>query len=416
MREPIYIVGVGMTPFGKHTGTSFRQLAAEAVRLALADAGCGVDAVGAAWFGNVGQGALEGQQAIRGQIALAAAGLEGIPIVNVENACASASTALNGAVTWLQAGLGEVALAVGCEKMCVDDKQRIFGLFEGCWDVERASSTLAGLSAVATELVPPEAAQAEAKISRSVFMDVYAALSRDHMQRFGTTQRQIAHVAAKNHFHSTFNPLSQYQQDMSVDQVLAGRPVAWPLTLPMCSPVSDGAAAALVCTAGALKRFQRRRAVNVLASVIGAGRNRPMDRYDQHVSHLTAKRAYEQAGIGPADISVAEVHDASAFAEILQTENLGFCKFGGGGALAESGATRLGGRIPVNPSGGLESKGHPIGATGLAQVHELVTQLRGEAGRRQVADARFAIAENGGGFVGVEEGAVCITVLARPEA
>jgi acetyl-CoA acetyltransferase len=415
MREPVYIVGVGMTPFGKHTTTSFRQLAAQAVRLALADAGCGTDAVEAAWFGNVGQGALEGQQAIRGQIALAAAGIEGIPIVNVENACASASTALNGAATWLQAGLGEVALAVGCEKMCVDDKQRIFGLFEGCWDVEHAAANLAGLSDVARELVPAESAAAEAQTSRSVFMDVYAALSRDHMQRFGTTQRQIAHVAAKNHFHSTFNPLSQYQQDMSVEQVLAGRPVAWPLTLPMCSPVSDGAAAALVCTRSALERFDRRRAVKLLASVVGSGRTRPMDRYDQHVSHLTAQRAYQQAGIGPQDISVAEVHDASAFAEILQTENLGFCAFGGGGALAESGATRLGGRIPVNPSGGLESKGHPIGATGLAQVYELTTQLRGEAGRRQVEGARFAIAENGGGFVGVEEGAVCITVLGRAD-
>lgn len=413
MRDEVFIVGVGMTPFGRQPHQSFRQLAAEAVRLALADAGCAVADIEAAWFANVGQGALEGQQAVRGQIALAAAGIEGIPIINVENACASASTALAQAATYLRAGEGEIVLAVGCEKMSVEDRQRIFGLFEGCWDVERAQATLAGLQGVAASLVPPAAVEAERGITRSVFMDVYAALARDHMQRFGTTQRQIAHVAAKNHFHSTLNPLSQYRQDLSVDEVLAGRPVAWPLTLPMCSPVSDGAAAAVICTRSALARFDAGRAVRLMASVIASGRQRSLDAFDQHVCHLAAKRAYELAGIGPRDISVAEVHDASAFAEILQTENLGFCELGAGGALAESGATRLGGRIPVNPSGGLESKGHPIGATGLAQIHELVTQLRGEAGPRQVPDARFAIAENGGGFLGVEEAAACITVLGR---
>lgn len=413
MNEEIYIVGVGMTPFGKQPDKSFRQLTAEAVRLALADAGCAVADIEAVWFANVGQGALENQQAVRGQIALGAAGIEGIPVINVENACASASTALAQAATYLRAGQGEVVLAVGCEKMCVENRQRIFELFEGCWDVENAQANLAGLRSVAQHLVPPANAEAERNSARSVFMDVYAALARDHMQRFGTTQRQIAHVAAKNHFHSTLNPLSQYRQDMSVDEVLAGRPVAWPLTLPMCSPVSDGAAAAVICTKSALRRFEARRAVKLMASVIAAGRRRSLDQFDQHLCHLAARRAYEIAGIGPKDVSVAEVHDASAFAEVLQTENLMFCELGAGGTLAESGATKLGGRIPVNPSGGLESKGHPIGATGLAQIHELVMQLRHEAGPRQVPDARFAIAENGGGFLGVEEAAACITVLGR---
>lgn len=413
MRDEIYIVGVGMTPFGRQPDKSFRQLAAEAVRLALADARCGTADIEAAWFANVGQGALEGQHGVRGQIALQAAGIEGIPVINVENACASASTALAQAATYLRAGQAEVVLAVGCEKMCVDDKRRIFALLEGCWDVENASATLAGLQHVAEELVPPHIAQAQAGSARSVFMDVYGGLARDHMQRFGTTQRQIAHVAAKNHFHSTLNPLSQYRQDMSVDQVLAGRPVVWPLTLPMCSPVSDGAAAAVLCTRRALARFDARRAVKLMASVIAAGRQRPLADYANHLCRKAAQRAYDIAGIGPQDISVAEVHDASAFAEVLQTENLMFCEPGAGGSLAESGATKLGGRLPVNPSGGLESKGHPIGATGLAQIHELVTQLRHEAGPRQVENARFAIAENGGGFLGVEEAAACITVLGR---
>jgi acetyl-CoA acetyltransferase len=413
MREEIYIVGVGMTPFGKQPDKSFRQLAAQAVRLALSDARCTTADIEAAWFGNVGQGALENQQAVRGQIALQAAGIEGVPVFNVENACASASTALSQAAAYLQAGLGEIVLAVGCEKMCVEDKQKIFALFEGCWDIENAQATLAGLKNVAEELVPPKIAEIEARSARSVFMDIYAGLARDHMKRFGTTQRQIAHVAAKNHFHSTLNPLSQFRHDMSVDEVLAGRPVAWPLTLPMCSPVSDGAAAAVLCTRGALARFDAKRAVKLMASVVAAGRKRSLEQYADHVCHKAAQRAYDVAGIGPKDISVAEVHDASAFAEVLQTENLMFCELGAGGKLAESGATKLGGRIPVNPSGGLESKGHPIGATGLAQIHELVTQLRHEAGPRQVPDARFAIAENGGGFLGVEEAAACITVLGR---
>lgn len=415
MREAIHIVGVGMTPFGKQPQVSFRQLAAQAVAAALADAGCAAGEVQAAWFANVGQGALENQHAVRGQIALAAAGLQGIPVVNVENACASASTALSQAVTALRAGEYEVVIAVGCEKMCVDERARIFGLLEGCWDVEQAQSTLAGLRDVGASLVPAVAAVDEASSSRSVFMDIYGGLARDHMQRFGTTQRQLAQVAAKNHHHSSLNPLSQYRRSMTVDEVLAGRPVVWPLTLPMCSPVSDGAAAAVLCSAQALRRFERRRAVQVLASVIASGRSRSLDAPDQHVCRLAAQRAYAMAGVGPDDMSVAEVHDASAFAEILQTENLMFCELGGGGPLAESGATALGGRIPVNPSGGLESKGHPIGATGLGQIYELVTQLRHEAGPRQVPKARFAIAENGGGFLGVEEAAACITVLGRAD-
>lgn len=412
--DGIWIVGVGMTLFGKHADRSLRDLTAEAVRLALADARCEPSAIEAAWFGNVGQGALEKQHGVRGQIALAAAGLEGVPVTNVENACASASTALNAAINYLRSGQGEVVLAVGAEKMVIDDKGRISELFDGCWDVPHAAENFARLKDLGRAAVPPGADVDHGP--RTVFMDIYAALTRDHMQRFGTTPRQIAHVAAKNHFHSTMNPLSQFRKDFTVDQVLDARPIVWPLTLPMCSAISDGAAAAIVCTESALKRFDRKRAVRVKASVLAAGRARPVERYDQHVCRLAAKRAYDEAGIGPEDVSVAEVHDASAFAEVLQSENLMFCGIGEGGRLAESGATKLGGRIPINPSGGLESRGHPIGATGLGQVYELVTQLRHEAGDRQVADARFGIAENGGGFMACEEAAAVVTVLARADA
>jgi acetyl-CoA acetyltransferase len=220
-------------------------------------------------------------------------------------------------------------------------------------------------------------------------------------------------VAAKNHQHSALNPLSQYQTAMSIEEVLRARRIAWPLTLPMCSPISDGAAAAIVCSKQALQRLGNARPVKVLASVLATGGARAPEELERHVCRRAASRAYEMAGLGPEDMSVAEVHDATAFAEVLQSENLGFAEIGGGGALAESGATTLGGRIPINTSGGLESKGHPLGATGLGQLYELTQQVRGEAGPRQVDGARLAIAENGGGFLGIEEAVACITILGR---
>jgi acetyl-CoA acetyltransferase len=235
------------------------------------------------------------------------------------------------------------------------------------------------------------------------------------MKRFGTTRAQLAAVAAKNHDHSIHNPQSQYRNGYTVEEVLAAPPIAYPLTLPMCAPISDGAAAVVICNKSGLARLglDARRSVRVLASVVLSGADREPEEVEKHVSALAAKRAYEIAGVGPEDVSVAEVHDATAMGEIVQIENLGFCAFGDGGPISARGETRIGGRIPVNPSGGLESKGHPIGATGLGQICELVSQLRGEAGARQVADARIAIAENGGGIHGIEEAVACITLLGR---
>ena len=259
---------------------------------------------------------------------------------------------------------------------------------------------------------PPEGSTSKAPYS--LFMDIYAAFGRFHMREFGTTQRQFAAVAAKNHGHSAHNPLAQYRNTYTIDEILAAPPITYPLTLPMCAPISDGAAAAIVCSEAALARLaQRRRAIRVLASVVATGSTRRPEDVGQHITVKASKLAYERAGVAPKDISVAEVHDATAIGEIVQSENLGFCEFGAGGALAESGATTLGGRIPINTSGGLESKGHPIGATGIGQLHELVTQLRGEAGPRQVQGARLAIAENGGGLFGIEEAVCAITILGR---
>lgn len=407
----IYIVGVGMTPFGKFLDRSVKDLTREAVSGALADAGTGVADIEAAWFANTAQSILEGQNAIPGEIALRNIGIQNVPVTNVENACASASTALDMAATWLEAGRGGVVLAVGAEKMFSENRELMFKVFDGGWDVHDVANATGRLLALGEGVSDPDGEEDGGQ--RSVFMDVYGALARFHMKRFGTTQAQLAAVAAKNHDHSVHNPLSQYREAMSVDEVLAARKVSWPLTLPMCSPISDGAAAAVLCRAEELGRFDRARAVKIHATALRSGSDRAPDEFARHVTRRAAVDAYEKAGLGPDDMDVAEVHDATAFAEIQQVENLGFCGFGEGGPLTESGATRLGGRIPVNPSGGLESKGHPVGATGLAQVHELVTQLRGEAGARQVDGARLAIAENGGGFHGIEEAIACVTILGR---
>jgi len=408
--KDIYIIGVGMTPFGKQPQQTVKNLTATAVTAALSDAGLTLENLGAAFFANTGQGLLEGQQLVRGQVALRDMGLQSIPVINVENACASASSALQLACQAVAAGQTPVALAVGAEKMVIEDRLKMFSLFDTAWDVSTADENYRRLQAM---VETPESDQ-PVDGQRSLFMDIYAFLARLHMEHFGTTQEHLAMVAAKNHTHSVNNPLSQYRQAMTVDEVMAARTISWPLTLPMCAPVSDGAAAAIVCHGDALTDAQRKRAVPVLACEIGIGSDRQPEQFDQHLCRLIASRAYEQAGVGPPDISVAEVHDATAFAELQQTENLGFCELGAGGALVASGATKLGGRIPVNPSGGLQSKGHPIGATGLAQINELVTQLRGEAGKRQVENARFAVAENGGGFHGFEEAVAAITILAEP--
>ena len=411
--EEIYVVGVGMTPFGRLLDKDIKTLTGAGVQAALGDAGLRKEDLQGAFFGNASQGHMDGQQMIRGQIALREAGIGRIPVVNVENACASGSSAFALAVMQVRAGAADVALAVGAEKMFSTDKAQMFSVFDSAWDVSRADEIRDRLLQMGHGVKVPEGSTSPKPYS--VFMDVYAAFARSHMRRWGTTQRQIAAVAAKNHAHSVHNPLSQYRTAYTIDEVLAAAPITYPLTLPMCSPVSDGAAAAIVCNGAALARLNidRRRAIRVLASVVQSGSDRSDDDYALHCTALASKRAYEIAGVAPDDVSVAEVHDATAMGEIIQTENLGFCAFGEGGVIAERGDTRIGGRIPVNPSGGLESKGHPVGATGLGQIHELVAQLRGEAGARQVEGARIALAENGGGLQGIEEAAAVVTILSR---
>lgn len=410
--EDVFIIGAAMTPLGKHESSSIKQLTASAVTAALHDAQISLRDVQAAWFSNTRQGVLEGQHGIRGQVALRAMGVEGIPIVNCDNACASSSTGVNQAFAALRAGECDVALVVGAEKMHYpQQRERMFEAFRGSMDRELADAQLAQLNQLSEALPVPEDAQGPGE--RSVFMDSYAAMARHYMLAYGATQRQLAAVAAKNHWHSQFNPLAQYRHPMTVDEVLADRLVSWPLTRSMCAPMSDGAGALVLCAQRALGRFGRQRAVRVRATRLASGVSRAPDDFNRHIGRIAARSAFEQAGVAPQDIDVAEVHDATAFAEIRHIENLGLCALGEGASLAERGDTRLGGRIPVNVSGGLVSKGHPIAATGVIQLHELVTQLRGEAGERQVQGARLAAAENGGGFYDGEEAVACVTILEK---
>ncbi|HWW13154.1 MAG TPA: thiolase family protein [Candidatus Dormibacteraeota bacterium] len=415
MKSHIYIAGISMTRLGKFCNLSVKDLVREAVTGAIADAGCVLDDIEAAWFSNTRQGIMEGQNVIRGQCALRAMGFQGIPITNVENACASSSSALREAYANLKAGLCDVALVVGADKMYFPDKrEQMFQAFLGGMDVHETEATQKWIREIVTGLDTEKASQQGISV-HSIFMDVYAAVAQLHMRLYGTTRRQIAAAAAKNHCHSTQNPLSQYQQAMSVDEVLGDIPISWPLTRSMCAPISDGAAAAVLYNERGRNRFGGSRAARVEAVALVSGLDRKPEDFDRHIGRRAAVQAYEQAGVGPDEIDVAEVHDACSFAEILQIENMGFCKRGEGGPTTERGETALGGRIPVNPSGGLVSKGHPVAATGLIQLYELVTQLRGEAGSRQVDQAQVALAENGGGFWGGEEAATTVTILVGPD-
>ncbi len=409
----IYIAGIAMTVFGRHLERSLEDLAGEALQGALKDAGCTLDELGVAYYSGMTNGSLQGQLSIPGQVVLAKLGLHSIPIFNVENACASGSSAVHLAVQSLKAGATDVALAIGSEKMNIPDKLKALSLFEAGWDVSRAEENFKTLERMGDGVEVPAGSESDKPYSR--FMAIYAGMCRLHMKTFGTTQRQIAAVCAKNHGHSVHNPWSQFRKPFSIEEVLAAPPITYPITLPMCAPLTDGAAAAIICTEEGLKRIgaDKSRCIKISASVLRSFSPRRLDQPELHVGRLAAQQAYEIAGLGPQDMHVAEVHDASAMGEIIQAENLGLVELGMGGPAAERGEFTLGGRIPINPSGGLESKGHPIGATGIGQLYELVTQLRGEAGARQVEGARHAIQENGGGLQGVEEAAVAIHILSK---
>ncbi|MFZ2175389.1 MAG: thiolase family protein [Rhodococcus sp. (in: high G+C Gram-positive bacteria)] len=414
-----YVVGISSLPFGQFPTRGFRELAAQAVDSLVGDIGQGPGVLAdieSAHFGNCFL-ATYGQHNVRGQMVLADLMADGVlprrmPITNIDAACATGSYAVHGAAREVLCGHADAVLALAVEKVVVPgDRETMFAQFDGATDQLTYERFLDSYRDAATEI----GRTFEPAPGRSLFMDTYATQALTHMHRYGTTVEQIAASAAKNHNFGAQNPTAQYQFPMSVQEVLADRAVSEPLTRAMCSPVSDGAAAALIVSDSWLDGQDprvRERAIRIRGFAASGGTYR-RGIFEPTLSQDAARKAYALAGIGPQDIDVAEVHDATSFGEILQAEMLGLCEIGQGGAFVADGATGLDGPIPINTSGGLVSKGHPVAATGLSMLNELVVQLRGEAGPRQVQDARIAVAENGGGVMGLEEAACAVTVLDR---
>jgi acetyl-CoA acetyltransferase len=410
-RQNAYVIGVGMTRFGKHLGRSLNSLAREAIKQALDDAGIEARQLEAAWMGTGAAPVITGQVCIAGQAVLRGLGVGHIPVVNVENACATGSTAFQQACTMVTHGLYDVVIAAGFEKLYHEDKARTFSVFDGCVDVDEQDAVLGFLQ----DGIRRSGAQvdlAQAGKDRSLFMDIYATWARDYLAMAGGAPRHLAMVTAKNSRHGALNPRAQFQDVLTVEQILAARKIADPLTLPMCSPIGDGAAAAVIVSESALKRLGARQPIRVAASMIVSGYDY-LDDDMPEVTRWASGLAYQAAGVGPQDLSLVELHDATSASELMYYESLGLCGRGEGVGLLESGATELGGRIPVSVSGGLNRKGHPIGATGLGQVFELVEQLRGNCGARQVEGASVGLAENGGGFIGADAAVMSMTVLTR---
>jgi len=412
MQMNAYIAGVGMTRFGKHIDTPLKGLAGEAICEALLDAGITGNDLQVAYMGNAAGGVVQGQEMISGQVALRELGIGKIPVINVENACATSSTAFNQACVMVTAGAYDVALVCGFEKLFHEDKARSFAAFDGAVDVENAEGVMGSLQILAKK-AGEQVDEANAGKTRSVFMDIYSLMTIAHMKEYGTTVEQIAGVTAKNSFHGSLNPRAQFQVPMTVEEVLAAREIVYPLTLPMCSPIGDGAAAVVVVSERKAREMALQKKVRVLSSALVSGFDE--DASDLSVGSLAANLAYEAAGVGPSDLSLVELHDASAPSEIIAYEYLGLCDKGDGGKLIADGTTRLGGRVPVNVSGGLLRKGHPIGASGAAQIVELTEQLQGRGHDRQVDGARIALAHNGGGMIGTDAAATVVSILSKED-
>lgn len=388
MREVI-VAGVGITRFGKFLERNLKSFSEEAVSAALSDAGVQPHQVDQVFFGNAAAGLVTGQEMIRAEAALRNTGLDGKPMFNIENACASSSSAFHLAWLTIASGQAETALVVGCERLSHEDKRVSFEVFARAVDLEEPL---------------PEGYQAG---SGSLFMDLYAAKARKWMEATGGTREDFARVVVKSRRAGHLNPVAQFRNETSVEEVLASRMISDPLTLFMCSSIGDGAAAILLCS----DDFARKLAVKpvrVRASAVVTART---SGEREPVAVTASRKAYEIAGLGPQDLDVVELHDASAPAELIHYENIGLCEPGGAIGVLRSGATDIGGRVPVNPSGGLLSRGHPIGATGAAQIVELTQQLRGQSGPRQREGARVALAENNGGQLAGDSAVACVTIL-----
>ena len=377
----VYVLGVGMTQFGKHPDKTAADLGASSLTEAIADAGIDPRLVEAAYCGHVFQGMVTGQRI------LAQVGLAGLPLSNVENACSSGATAIREASLAIRAGEHDVVAAIGTEHL---------------------TNRFAGA-------LTPDKSDPEAAVGATM-PGVYAMRARRYMEEFGMTREQLAMVAVKNKQNAAMNPLAHFRKTITVDDVLASRPIADPLNLLDCSPVTDGSATAILVSGDVAERLGNGRAIRLAASTLRTGTVdvEPTSMTFEPLTRDTANDAFERAGVGPGDVDFAEVHDCFSIAEVLRIEGLGLFPQGEYPAAVERGEASLGGRLPVNPSGGLLGKGHPLGGTGVAQVVEVVRQLRGEAGHRQIEGARVGLAHcRGGKAVGIEGAACTVQILVK---
>ena len=356
----VYVVGIGMIKFGRFPGRSVENIGAEGVHAALDDAGLRIQDVQALYCGNV-------YERMVGQRIMREVGQTGIPVINCSNACASGATAFREALISVKAGMHDLVVAVGTEKM-----------------------PKGMLGSTAGDSLSPEGV-----IGTTVNPAVFAHAGLEHSRKYGTTFEQFAKVSVKNHHHSTLNPKAMYQKETPLEEVMGSEMISFPNTKLMCSVNVDGSAAAILCSGKKMRELGLSgRAIRVRGSALASDpwspRNHAMTDFNA-VTRLAAASAYDQAGVGPEDIDLIELHDCFATAELIHYENLGICGEGEAGRMIDDGETALSGRIPVNVSGGLLSKGHPLGATGIANIYEIATHLRGDAGSRQVEGARIGL-------------------------
>lgn len=384
----VAIAGVGMTQFGKQLGRGLRSMSLEAVDIAMKSAGLEFGDVQRVYFGNAIAGTVLQQDMIKAQVVFRHHPLAGLPTYNVENACASGGSAFLMAVEAVASGCVDVALALGTEQMHHADRTRAFNALRGSTDIDDIGEVEPGTMS-----------------ANSILMDYYAGVAQSYLDRYGATVEDFARIAVKNRMHAGHNPLAYLRTPQTIEDVLGARAIVSPLTLPMCSPVTDGSAAVVVCS------LDKARSLGIPVIAVRACQN--ASGAGGHPVETAAQLAYEFAGVGAKDFDVLELHDAAAPAELMQYHEIGLCPEGEGSRLVRDGDTALGGRTPVNTSGGLLSRGHPLGATGCAQIAELVTQLRGEAGSRQVENARLAMAMNGGGWLDGSYALAIATILER---
>jgi len=397
MREVI-VAGVGIHAFGKHLDKSIKQLGLVAIKAALDDAGVTSRNIQIAFFGNAYGGLITGQESVRGQTVFLYSGISEIPVLNVENACASGSSAFREAWLSIASGQYDIALALGAEKLYCNNTPKTVAAIATSSDIDIVADT--GWS----------------------FPVWYALKARSYMQQYGATQADFARVVVKNTKNGLNNPYAQFHKAMTADEVLNSREISYPLTLFMCSAIGDGAAAAVLCSHEVAEKYARKPFIKVAASQLASAafRNDPNSQSIKTTAgYRAAIRAYNEAGIGPDDLDTVEVHDAFAPAELTAYEEVALCEEGEGIRMIREGKTEIGGKIPVNTSGGLSSKGHPVGATGLAQIAEVVWQLRGTAGKRQVRGHNqkvgpvYGLTHNGGGTLEDDAAAMCIHILKR---